>query len=175
LKAFNNLKIGIKLTGELVNAMDSVSAVVVENTASTEEMAAASSEVTKTIQNIASVSEENSASTEEVSASAEEMNAQVEEVTASAQSLAEMAQTLQNVVSQFKLTDREQLNQEENNSVNTLTHYNSSLIKGKNSNHPIRISSKLLQKVLSILGQEGKGSFPLHNPLSQESSSCLII
>ena len=33
------------------------------------------------------------------------MSAQVEEVTASAQSLAQMAQTLQEVVSQFKLAD----------------------------------------------------------------------
>jgi len=43
---------------------------------------------------------------EEVSAAAEEMSAQVEEVTASAQSLAEMAETLQQVVAQFKLTEK---------------------------------------------------------------------
>jgi methyl-accepting chemotaxis protein len=91
------------LASELVAAMDGVSAVVEENTAATEEMAAGSSEVTRAIENIASVSEENSASTEEVSASAEEMSAQVEEVTASAQSLSEMAQTLQELVSRFKL------------------------------------------------------------------------
>ncbi|KAF0109445.1 MAG: methyl-accepting chemotaxis protein [Chloroflexi bacterium] len=89
---------------ELVSAVDSVSAVVEENTASTEEMAANSTEVNQAIESIASVSEENSAAIEEVSASAEEMSAQVEEVTASAQSLAEMAQTLQAVVAQFKLT-----------------------------------------------------------------------
>jgi methyl-accepting chemotaxis protein len=83
--------------------MDSVSAVVEENTAATEEMAASSTEVTHAIENIASVSEENSAAVEEVSASAEEMSAQVEEVTASAQSLADMAQALQQVVAQFKL------------------------------------------------------------------------
>ncbi|HSO27245.1 MAG TPA: methyl-accepting chemotaxis protein [Anaerolineales bacterium] len=84
--------------------MDSVSAVVEENTAATEEMAAGANEVNQSIENIASVSEENSAAIEEVSASAEEMNAQVEEVTASAQSLAEMAELLQGVVSQFKLS-----------------------------------------------------------------------
>jgi methyl-accepting chemotaxis protein len=92
------------LAGRLVVSMDSVSAVVEENTAATEEMSAGSSEVTKAIENIASVSEENAASAEEVSASAEEMVAQVEEVTASAQSLAEMAQVLQTVVSQYKLS-----------------------------------------------------------------------
>ena len=92
------------LSNELVAATDAVSAVVEENTAATEEMAVNSSEVTQAIENIASVSEENSAAVEEVSASAEEMSAQVEEVTASAQSLAEMAEALQEVVSQFKLS-----------------------------------------------------------------------
>jgi hypothetical protein len=82
--------------------------VVEENTASTEQMAANSTEVTEAISQIASVSEENSASVEEVSASAEEMGAQVEEVTASAQSLAEMAQQLQALVSQFKVAEDEQ-------------------------------------------------------------------
>jgi methyl-accepting chemotaxis protein len=88
---------------ELVTSMDSVSAVVEENTAATEEMAASSNEVGKAIENIASVSEENSAAVEEVSASAEEMSAQVEEVTASAQSLAEMAEKLNEIVSIFKI------------------------------------------------------------------------
>jgi len=92
------------LSNELVAATDSVSAVVEENTAATEEMSASSTEVTQSIENIASVSEENSAAVEEVSAAAEEMSAQVEEVTASAQSLAEMAQALQQVVAQFKLS-----------------------------------------------------------------------
>jgi len=90
---------------ELVSAVDSVSAVVEENTAATEEMSANSTEVTEAIENIASVSEENSAAIEQVSASTEEMSAQVEEVTASAQSLADMAQTLQQIVNQFKLNN----------------------------------------------------------------------
>jgi methyl-accepting chemotaxis protein len=92
----------------LVNSVDSVSAVVEENTAATEQMAASSGEVNTAIENIASVSEENSAAIEEVSASAEEMSAQVQEVTASAQSLAEMAHELQAVVAQssWKQTQR---------------------------------------------------------------------
>jgi methyl-accepting chemotaxis protein len=96
------------LSNELVSATDSVSAVVEENTAATEQMSAGSSEVTQAIENIASVSEENSAAVEEVSASTEEMSSQVEEVTASAASLAEMAQALQQVVSQFKLSNEAQ-------------------------------------------------------------------
>jgi methyl-accepting chemotaxis protein len=93
----------------LVTSVDSVSAVIEENTASTEEMAANSSEVSQAVESIASVSQENSAAIEEVSASAEEMSAQVEEVTASAQSLADMANTLQQVVNTFKLTQDENL------------------------------------------------------------------
>jgi methyl-accepting chemotaxis protein len=90
-------------SNELVSAVDAVSAVVEENTASTEQMSANSEEVTQAVENIASISEENSAAVEEVSASTEEMSAQVEEVNASAQSLADMAQTLLQVVAQFKL------------------------------------------------------------------------
>jgi methyl-accepting chemotaxis protein len=92
-----------QLASDLVSAMSSVSAVIEENTAATEEMAANSIEVTESVENIASISEENSAAVEEVSASAEEMSAQVEEVTASAQELADLSKNLQQVVSQFKL------------------------------------------------------------------------
>jgi len=89
-------------SSDLVSAMDTVSAVVEENTAATEEMSAGSNEVSEAVENIASVSEENSASVEEVSASTEEMSAQVEEVTASAQTLAEMAEALNEIVSRFQ-------------------------------------------------------------------------
>ncbi len=98
----------MKIASEaLVASVDSVSAVIEENTASTEEMAANSSEVSQAVESIASVSQENSAAIEEVSASAEEMSAQVEEVTASAQSLADMAHALQQIVNTFKLNQEE--------------------------------------------------------------------
>jgi methyl-accepting chemotaxis protein len=90
---------------ELVVAVDSVSAIVEENTASTEQMTANSSAISQAVEDIASVSEENNAAVEEMSASAEEMTAQVEEVTASTASLAEMAQVLKSVVTQFKLPE----------------------------------------------------------------------
>ena len=93
-----------QLNNQMVSSLDAMSAVVEENIALTEEMAAGSGEVAQAIESIASVSEENSAAVEEVSASAEEMSAQVEEVTASAQSLAGMAQTLQALVAQFRLS-----------------------------------------------------------------------
>jgi methyl-accepting chemotaxis protein len=100
------------MADKLVSEMDSVSAVVEENTASTEEMAAGSDDVTQAIENIASISEENSAAVQEVSAGAEEMSAQGEEVTASARSLAEMARALQGLVARFNLGE-DQLADEE--------------------------------------------------------------
>ena len=98
-------------SSELVNSVDSVSAIVEENTAATEEMSANSTEVTQAIESIASVSQENSAAIEEVSASTEEMTAQVEEVTSSAQSLDTMSQVLQEIVKRFRLnkTTREEM------------------------------------------------------------------
>lgn len=90
---------------ELVNAMNTVSAVVEENTAATEEMAANSDEVASMARNIASISEENSASAEEIAATVEEVNAQVEEVAASVQLLSHMAQSLQGLVARFTLPD----------------------------------------------------------------------
>ncbi len=89
---------------ELVEAVNSVSAVVEENTAATEEMAAGSSIVTQAIEDIASISEQNSASVEEVSASAEEMSDQVEEVSRSIEQFTKMADSLQRSISFFKFS-----------------------------------------------------------------------
>jgi methyl-accepting chemotaxis protein len=91
------------LSVDLMAASNAVDSVVEQNTASTQEMAAGSNEVSRSIENIASVSEENSAAIEEVSASTDEINAQVEEVTASAQELSDMARLLKKLVDQFKL------------------------------------------------------------------------
>jgi methyl-accepting chemotaxis protein len=99
-------EIMMKSAEELISDMDMVSAVVEENTAATEEMAAGSNEVTLIIENIASISEENTAAIEGISATAEEMNAQVEEVTTSAYLLAEMADSLNQIVTEFKLPER---------------------------------------------------------------------
>jgi methyl-accepting chemotaxis protein len=92
-----------RLNSQMVESLDSVSAVVEENTAATEQMAAGSSEVDQAIENITSISEKNSAAVELVSASTEEVNIQVKEVGASAHKLAEMAQGLQAVVGRFRL------------------------------------------------------------------------
>ncbi|MBP7692444.1 MAG: bacteriohemerythrin [Anaerolineales bacterium] len=94
-----------ELNDRVVNHLDSVSAVVEENTAATEQMAAGAQEVLQSIENIASVSEENSAATEEVSAATEQMNAQVADVGQAAQALHGLAQSLQEVVLQFRLSE----------------------------------------------------------------------
>ena len=91
--------------GDMMAAVDSVSAVIEENTAATEQMAANSNEVTRAMETITSVSEENSAAVELVSASTVDLFAQVEEVSASVQSLTTLAQNLAQVVAQFKLLE----------------------------------------------------------------------
>lgn len=88
---------------EVVKSIDSVAAIVEENTAATEEMAAGSDEVNRSIEQIAAITTENSAAAEEVSSSVEEMNASMEEIAASASSLASTAQALKNQVARFRL------------------------------------------------------------------------
>ncbi len=96
-------QLGQKSDG-VVTAIEAMSAVVEENTAVAEEMAANSQEVTTTMEGVASIAEENSAAAEQVSASAEEMLAQVEEVTASSQELANLADQLKAAVAKFKVS-----------------------------------------------------------------------
>ncbi|MBI9045414.1 MAG: CZB domain-containing protein [Anaerolineaceae bacterium] len=97
--------------GEMVNAINSVSAIVEENTAASEEMAASSNELMQSFTSIAAVSEENSASVEEVSATTEEMSSQVQEVAESADRLAVMAEDLLALTSGFKLSNQENLSE----------------------------------------------------------------
>ena len=89
----------------VTHGMQSIAAVVEENTASTELMTIQAGQVTGAIQSIAAVSEEQSAATDEVMASAEEMSAQVQEMSAQAEDLAATAQQLRNLVTRFRLAD----------------------------------------------------------------------
>ena len=88
---------------QLVVAMESVSAVVEENTAAAEEMSSVTSETSNAMENIASISQENAASVQEISSSASEMSGQVDEVAKSVQTLNDMAFRLQNLTSRFHL------------------------------------------------------------------------
>ncbi len=91
-------------TARLVEAVDTVSAVIEENTAATEEMAAGSNEVNQSIMTVASISEQNSAAVEEVSASTVDMNEKVGDVNESAQALSRMSQKLKEIVNRFQIT-----------------------------------------------------------------------
>jgi methyl-accepting chemotaxis protein len=87
----------------VVAAMESISAVVEENTASTEEMAAQAGQVTVSIESIATVVSENSGATEQVSASAQAMNDQISQIAEEAEQLASTSETLRSLVARFRL------------------------------------------------------------------------
>ena len=94
-----------ELNLKMVDSLERVSAVVEENTASTEEMAAGSSEVTQAIDRLAGASEASRAALGVVTTSAEGLSLQASEVTSSAQALAELAATLHELVTRFKLDE----------------------------------------------------------------------
>jgi methyl-accepting chemotaxis protein len=89
----------------VTDSMNSISAVVEQNSAATQQMAAQASDVTSRIGSIAAVAEEQSAATQEVMASAEQMGAQVEEMSTQAQGLAATARQLKNLVSRSSVDD----------------------------------------------------------------------
>lgn len=95
-------------SNETMAAMESVSAVVEQNTAATEEMSASSNVVGSAVENFASISEQNSAAIEEVAATTEEMSNQVKSFTASAQALNDLAVDLRGLISQFKLERKQE-------------------------------------------------------------------
>jgi methyl-accepting chemotaxis protein len=91
------------MSTEMVKLSDNVSAIVEQNTAATEEMAATAREVSKSVESVAGVAEENSAASEQVSAAAEEISAQVQQVVASGASLTQMAVDFEGLVAKYKL------------------------------------------------------------------------
>jgi len=88
---------------QLVDAMNTVSAVVRQNTAAAQEVAAGSSEMMTVIQSITGTVQDNSTAVQNVTAAVQEVTAQVEEVGASAQHLSHMASLLQESVNRFTL------------------------------------------------------------------------
>ncbi|MCE1254527.1 MAG: methyl-accepting chemotaxis protein, partial [Anaerolineae bacterium] len=89
--------------GELVNSMESVSAVIEQNTAATEEMDASSSEVTRSIETISELSHANSQSIELASSAAQNVSEQVKSMADSIQHLAVMAEELRDSALHFDL------------------------------------------------------------------------
>lgn len=92
-------------TQSVVNTMQSISAVVDENSAATDTIADQTTKVTQSFATIAAVSEENSAATDEVSASCDSIRAQVEGISSQADELAATADQLRELIGQFQLDE----------------------------------------------------------------------
>ncbi|MFN8637601.1 MAG: methyl-accepting chemotaxis protein [Chloroflexota bacterium] len=86
-------------------AMESISAVVEQNSAATEEMAAQTGQVTTSIESIAAVAEESSATAEELAVSTDLMRTKTEATYADAERLVEATARLRELFSRFRLTD----------------------------------------------------------------------
>jgi methyl-accepting chemotaxis protein len=100
-------------TGDLVLTMESVSAVVEENTASTEEMSATTRQVAEQVGALAVIGRDNSAAIVDLTATTQEISAQTEAFTASAQSLNTMAGRLRGIVGCFILSQDEPITETE--------------------------------------------------------------
>jgi len=90
----------------VTDAMTSISAVVEENTASTEEMAAQSGHVSTAIEEIAAAAGEQSSRTQQVSASAEGMATRVSDINHEVESLADTAEGLRRLMARFRRAER---------------------------------------------------------------------
>lgn len=95
-----------KLIAKLVDRFNNVSAVVEENTATTQELAAGSNDVREAVERVTTVAQQNSAAVQEVTAAVETINAQVEQMAAMAHALPEMSLALQQAINQFQLNGR---------------------------------------------------------------------
>ncbi len=93
---------------QLTESMDSVSAVVEENTAATEEMAAGSIEVADALKAVAAVGQENGQAVGEVAQAANDIAGQVDSVAAASTQLAQLAGRMKQVVHQFKLSETDE-------------------------------------------------------------------
>lgn len=67
------------------------------------EMEKMKGEILDSLQNLSAIAEENSASTQEVTASMEEQTASIEEIANASEGLASLAQSLQEIISKFKI------------------------------------------------------------------------
>ena len=98
--AMHGLAQGARTVG---GAMDSINAVVEQNSSATEEMASQTGELAHAIGAIAATADENARGTNAVSASALEMEANVARVQSEAETLAATAARLRELVSRFRL------------------------------------------------------------------------
>ncbi|WDV45714.1 methyl-accepting chemotaxis protein [Clostridiaceae bacterium M8S5] len=87
------------ITGAIIKTEEAIGKI---NT-SVEEMNTKKADILEIVQSLSAIAEENAAGTEEASASTEEQLASIQQVASSSESLSELAQGLQETISQFKL------------------------------------------------------------------------
>jgi methyl-accepting chemotaxis protein len=90
---------------QIGNAVDDMAARIEQIAAASEQISAGAQAMQESISEVAAVAEQSSASTEEVSASTEQTSASAQEIAASAQELAGNAETLNQLMSQFRVSD----------------------------------------------------------------------
>ncbi len=91
------------LSDDVAKASLNIAAITEENSASTEEMATGSKQVSDSVEGIAALIQQSSAATEEVFASAEEVNKSNENIAVLAQNLKKTGHRLEGLVGQFRL------------------------------------------------------------------------
>lgn len=87
----------------VVQAFDTLAAIVEENTSATEEMSASATQVASSVSTIAQVAQENATAAAQVSSAMEELSASTEEVAVSAQDLARIAEQLSQQAARFRV------------------------------------------------------------------------
>ncbi|WP_418790505.1 methyl-accepting chemotaxis protein [Phosphitispora sp. TUW77] len=88
---------------DMVSAIDTVAAIVEENSAASSEMTCSSQDVREMVMNIGYVSSQTSQVVKDVATSGEEMRTVVEKIAKSSEVLADMAQQLDSMTASFKL------------------------------------------------------------------------
>jgi len=106
----DNVKIGIQVTeesaykfGHILTKMQELNPQMEDISATATEFSVQAEQVASTMQQLQSIAENTSSATEQIASTSEEQLTIMEEVSSSAHSLAEMAESLQSLVSQFKV------------------------------------------------------------------------
>lgn len=87
----------------IANAMDNAKDAVEKLNLSGQDMEQTKNNILETMQSLSAIAEENSASTQQVTASMEEQTASVEEIARASEGLSAMAQDLQQIINRFQL------------------------------------------------------------------------
>lgn len=92
----------------IAKALEQVDKIIHELNVSEEEIQQKKDEMMSVVQNLSAIAEQNAAGTQQVSAAVEEQAASVGKIADSSQHLAELAQRLNQLVAQFKISDKQE-------------------------------------------------------------------